>query len=243
MGKPLGSDVNLAHRLLKNHVGETTGWRAYALLTEPTARLLGLGVDGLHEQIENYENFPPTRTYSFDLRRRVQETREHQGIRVAEADADLAVTVELPVPPPVVWDWFNDPRKRSQWIGLTFERLSMPGGRSGVGMKTHCTHGDKVETLHTILDWQPFMYFTEELARPSDGRPEALNTVELEETSGGTRLHSRYRVLVAPRMVSVPFFRRSTGPSVRSYLQRLEQLVSAEASGTQVSETTAASPE
>jgi hypothetical protein len=28
-----GSDVNLVRRLLKNHVGEKTGWRAYALFT------------------------------------------------------------------------------------------------------------------------------------------------------------------------------------------------------------------
>ena len=30
----VGSDVNLIHRLLKNHVSEAKGWRAYALFTE-----------------------------------------------------------------------------------------------------------------------------------------------------------------------------------------------------------------
>src|ERR1700682_202057 len=29
----VGSDVNLVHRLLKNHVAEQTGWHAYALFT------------------------------------------------------------------------------------------------------------------------------------------------------------------------------------------------------------------
>jgi len=34
-GRPelAGSDVNLAHRLLKNHVSEQTGWSAYALFS------------------------------------------------------------------------------------------------------------------------------------------------------------------------------------------------------------------
>lgn len=32
--KLVGSDLNLVHRLLKNHVSEATGWRAYFLLSE-----------------------------------------------------------------------------------------------------------------------------------------------------------------------------------------------------------------
>jgi uncharacterized protein DUF2652 len=37
-----GPAVNLAHRLLKNHVTQQTGLRAYALLTDPALELLGL---------------------------------------------------------------------------------------------------------------------------------------------------------------------------------------------------------
>jgi hypothetical protein len=39
----LGSDVNLIHRLLKNHVTEETGFRAYTLYTDDAVRQLGLG--------------------------------------------------------------------------------------------------------------------------------------------------------------------------------------------------------
>src|SRR3989337_1174214 len=38
----VGSDVNLVHRLLKNHVIEATGWRAYALFTESGLQHLGV---------------------------------------------------------------------------------------------------------------------------------------------------------------------------------------------------------
>src|SRR6185436_6419161 len=33
-GKPVGSSVNLVHRLLKNSVHEQKGWRGYALFTK-----------------------------------------------------------------------------------------------------------------------------------------------------------------------------------------------------------------
>jgi len=37
----VGSDVNLVHRLMKNHISETTGWRAYALFTESALNHIG----------------------------------------------------------------------------------------------------------------------------------------------------------------------------------------------------------
>ena len=43
----VGSDVNLIHRLLKNHVSEATGWRAYALFTERSLEHIGLRPDGM----------------------------------------------------------------------------------------------------------------------------------------------------------------------------------------------------
>ena len=40
----VGSDVNLAHRLLKNHVSETTGWKAYALFTDVSLAQMNLAL-------------------------------------------------------------------------------------------------------------------------------------------------------------------------------------------------------
>jgi len=239
-GKPLGSDVNLAHRLLKNHVGESTGWEAYLLLSEPAANRLGISVDGLHQQVEEYESLPPVRTYSLDLRARLDDLRRSRTVLVSAADADVEVVIDLPAPPTVVWDWFNDPRRRSKWIGLTAERVSPSGDRSGVGLKTHCTHGTKLERAHTILDWHPFDYFTEEIARPSDGRPQALNTIQLEPTPDGTRVFSRYRVLISPRLISVPVFRRLYASSVRSMMDELRRLLQAESSSSGLTKTISA---
>ncbi len=228
-GKPLGSAVNLAHRLLKNRVGEATGWKAYALFTDALARELSLDTEGFHRQVEAYQDLPPVETYSFDLRQRWVQIRQNQRFHVSAAQADARFAIDLPAAPPLVWDWLNDPQRRSSWIGLQFERAGGSSGRTGVGTTAHCTHGAKVESVHTLLDWQPFDYFTEQISRPSDGRPEAVNTVELEPIPGGTRLHSRYKVLLKPRWLIVPFFRVSMAKSVQDSLRTLHRLLVQEA--------------
>lgn len=222
--KPMGSSVNLAHRLLKNQVQEQTGWKAYAMITESAARHLAIPTSGMHPEIEHYENFEPIQTFSFDLRQRWAVLQSARRVHVGTAEADIVNTVDLPAPPEVVWDWLNDPRLRSQWFGLTNERPPGPDGRSGVGTTTHCTHGEQIKSVHTIVDWHPFEYYTEEISRPSDGRRMALNTVEIESIPEGTRLHDRYRVLMTPRLLSVPFFRMAR-PSQQAALGRLAQLV------------------
>jgi uncharacterized protein YndB with AHSA1/START domain len=224
-GKPLGSEVNLAHRLLKNHVGESTGWRAYVLLTEPAVQALQIDTAGMVEKVETYPELPPVRTFSFDLRSRLEHFRRRRNVRLSQAEADLEVAITVPAAPAVVWDWLNDPKLRSRWAGLPYQYPDAVGARRGVGTVAHCTHGDKIESVHTILDWQPYEYFTEEIARPRDGQPQALNTVDLEPTEGGTRVRTRYRVLLAPRLITVPVFRRSSANEIRSSLSALQRLL------------------
>ena len=59
--KPLGSSVNLAHRLLKNHVTEETGWQAYALFSESSLERMGVESHGMHEIVEKYDHLGETR--------------------------------------------------------------------------------------------------------------------------------------------------------------------------------------
>ena len=160
--KPLGSDVNLVHRLLKNSVGEATGWRAYALLTQPAVERLAIPTQGMHVQVQTYESLPPTRTFSFDLHARYEALTAARHVVVPPEQSDLRFTFELPVPPADAWDWLNDPMKRTRWEGLPVEASRSAAGRKGVGTATHCMHGSKVRVIQTILDWHPFEYFTYE---------------------------------------------------------------------------------
>jgi len=60
--KLFGSDVNLVHRLLKNTVTETTGWRAYALFTEKCLAQLDLQLEEMHRGSESHEHIGEIQT-------------------------------------------------------------------------------------------------------------------------------------------------------------------------------------
>ena len=54
--EPIGSDVNLAHRLMKNGVSERTGWRAYSIYTLQALTRMGLPPQEAQLQVESYEH-------------------------------------------------------------------------------------------------------------------------------------------------------------------------------------------
>lgn len=190
----LGSDVNLVHRLLKNHVAEATGWHAYALFTAQSLSHMGLSTAdlGVHEQIETYEHLGDVKTYSLDLRPRYTALVEARRILLAPEEAHFALTSDLPASPPVLWSWLNEAKRRAQWEQHDSVQVdARPGGRTGVGARNHCVHGKNL--IHeVILDWRPFEYFTvEQVVR---GLIFTI-THQLESLpSGGTCLHTRFRI-------------------------------------------------
>jgi uncharacterized protein YndB with AHSA1/START domain len=94
--------------------------------------------------------------------------------------------LDLPIAPAAVWEWLNDPVKRSRWVGeRTVEVELPPGGRTCPGAVYHCYHGNGVVD-HTIVEWRPFSSFSEEV-RPRAGF-RALLTWRLDPTGSGTRL-------------------------------------------------------
>jgi hypothetical protein len=188
----VGSDVNLVHRLLKNHVSETTGWHAYALFSEQCLQHVGVHPEGLHAQAETYEHLGEIQTYSLDLKSRYKEISEARRAFITPEEADLVLTYDFPVPPPIIWDWLNDPYKRSlvapenHWTAQ-----GRPGGRTGAGAQNHCAHG-KGGMIETILDWRPFDYCTVHMSDPDMGLA-GIQTSQYEPIPGGTRLHCHFK--------------------------------------------------
>ena len=63
----LGTDVNLIHRLSKNHVSESTGWKGYALLTDPVLERMQTDKASFVQQSESYEHLGEVETYVRDM--------------------------------------------------------------------------------------------------------------------------------------------------------------------------------
>ena len=195
----VGSDVNLVHRLTKNHVYETHGWQAYALFSATCLDRMGIPSDGMHEQIESYPHLGDVTTYCMDLRSRYEQLKEDQPVLIRSDEADAVYTHEFNAPPPIVWEWLTDPVRRTQYFaGAKWSAASRPGGRTGVGAQNHCAHGKNAISVETILDWRPFDYYTTESQSQigQESLTDTLETVMLEPLAGGqgTRLIHRFKV-------------------------------------------------
>ena len=63
----LGTDVNLIHRLAKNHVSKSTGWQGYALFTNQGLERLQTDKTSFIQQTESYEHLGEVQTYVRDM--------------------------------------------------------------------------------------------------------------------------------------------------------------------------------
>jgi hypothetical protein len=75
VGHLLGTDVNVIHRLAKNHVSESTGWRGYALLTGRVLERLQIDKASFVRQTESYEHLGEVETYIRDMHVRYEEMK------------------------------------------------------------------------------------------------------------------------------------------------------------------------
>jgi hypothetical protein len=72
----LGTDVNLIHRLSKNHVTESTGWKGYALFTNQVLEHLQTEKDSFVQQAESYEYLGEVETYVRDMHVRYEAMKD-----------------------------------------------------------------------------------------------------------------------------------------------------------------------
>ena len=197
----VGSDVNLIHRLLKNHVAETTGWRAYTMFTESCLDHLKLSLENTHIQMEEYEHLGEVKTYNMDLHQRYQEIMDERQIVIEEKDADIVFNIDFSTPPPITWEWIQDPIRRNLWGGhIHWYAGNRPKGRAGKGASNHCAHGKSLSTEVT-LDWHPFEYSTVDSFE--NGKKMFTETFRFEPLpDGGTRLRDIMQMHVPlPRFI------------------------------------------
>jgi uncharacterized protein YndB with AHSA1/START domain len=190
------------------------------MVTEPCLAHLGLHLEGTYEQIESYEHLGEIKTISLDMHRRYAELKEARRVFITAQDADLEFTVDFPTPPPVTWEWLQDPNRRNTWNGeVHWYHGDRPKGRAGSGASNHCAHGKTVSTEVT-LDWRPFEYSTVESYE--NGRKVYSETFRLEPLSnGGTHVTNLSRVnMPLPRPI-----RRMVARAIFIYKFKYDQLI------------------
>jgi len=169
----------------KESVREATKWQGYVLFTQDSLMQLGLLPDAL--QVMEIPG-GSVRTFGLDLEAQYNTTLKQRNIIINNQDALYSFTMDIPLSPALLWDWINDPEKRSQWFILKWSARARPSGRTGSGAVNHCNHGIG-DTLETILDWHPIEYYTSEYQiRPFNIR--IRQTTQLEPLSKNeTHLH------------------------------------------------------
>jgi len=214
----VGNDVNLIHRLLKNHVADVSGWRGYALFTDQTLAHVGLKPDGLQEMYETYD-IGEVKIFVTNLNDRYQIGRDQRRVIVDRAEADLIYEFDYPAQPLTVWDWLNDPHKRQKWeyADRHMFPVFMPKGRTNVGAVNHCLHGNNIAMVETVLDWRPFDYFTV----TQDVRQAVIMTITFQLLPTATGTHMIYICSLQPQ-IPLPLPASLKLAAVKSELDKLQ---------------------
>jgi hypothetical protein len=182
-----GSAVVLAHRLLKNHVVERTGFAAYAIATDavPFSDVVAARFV-LHTEI--YEHFGAASCRVLDLHEALERDFGARAVRVERAD--VVTRYELPVDVEAAWAWHFDARRRRRWDRATVGELRLGGA-------VECTHADGCRVRMRIVDWRPFRYVSFENEPVPFGRgwyPATRTTIEFEPSTRGTVVTHRVEV-------------------------------------------------
>jgi hypothetical protein len=186
----VGSDVIVIHRLLKNHVVEETGIRAYTLYTDAAIRQLGLGEETEHltAHAESYEHLGEVRTWVQDMHPVWEQKRAATQIRIAPGEELFRFVADAAVPPETIWDHVVRPEQLNVLLGGDYTRLSQRrGGRVAVGSVYQCYHGE-ASMANTVLGWQPFEQMVVEFAVPVPFEGTTA-LVELQFTPTATGTH------------------------------------------------------
>ena len=182
----VGSEVIVAHRLLKNHVVEALGIPAYALFTDAGVAAMGIdpGALGMRRHRETYDDLGEVGVWVHDLGAAWTAEVEQRRVVVDEADAGYVFRGTQPAPRDLVWTFMTDPALRPLWqAGVTGVEEQATAPRRGVGTTNHCMHGADV-LIEEVLDWRPTDYYTLRTTMP-DGFV-ATSTFRFQDTPDGT---------------------------------------------------------
>ena len=226
----IGNDVNLVHRLAKNHIMEQTGFKAYAAFTQSVMDVLNLVdfQDSLVPYRETFADVGEVQMYVYDMHAVWKRLKDRVRIEVRPEEVITTLESEFPVPPSIMWDYLTKPEYRILLLGAKkLELRNQSQGRTGLDTVFYCYHG-KMETQQLILDWQPFEQFTTDDS--SQLGTTTRITIRLEPTPAGSRVINIMGKPRGPRLTVMLFslmakfvFTSQLVKSVEAVRQRIEQ--------------------
>jgi hypothetical protein len=228
----LGNDVNLVHRLAKNHIKEQTGLRAYAAYSHDVIEKMGLGQIAV-EMISYRETFADVgevQLYVQDMHKVWERRSQEIRVRVEKQHLAASLETEFPYPATLVWQYITEPRFRNLMYGSDFQELKdLSAGRAGAGSAYVCAHGER-SSLQTIVDWEPFDQYT--TSEPLMGG-QILTTLQLEPTETGTCLRYDVGMLLGSRIkflickyIMILLFQPKQKSGIAMLRQRIDQDIS-----------------
>ncbi len=195
----VGSDVNLIHRLLKNHVADLIGLSAYTLYTAQALERLNL--PGLVETLvpleETYEYLGTEPIWVKDMHPVWEQKHAAMHLEIPPGQMSFQLETEIGMSPDRVWDYLINPETLNRLIRADRMEVShLSHGRVDSGSVYQCFHGNRT-TPFTILEWQPFERILMQIALPLPGCS-GLMEFRLAPSPNGTRLFQVYSKTKGP---------------------------------------------
>lgn len=189
----VGSDIILIHRLLKNTVTDSTGFRAYVLCTEPAEERLRLGgsARAMIPHRETVDDFGEVTVWIKDMHPVYRERKDEEMISYDPREVIAEFETRVSLPPELVWDYLNQSEARDLLMGADGHDIEKKedDGRIAPGTVYQCFHGDEV-LAQVVLEWRPFERAVFKQIGPMPGGAiDFLQDFQLTpEEDGGTRL-------------------------------------------------------
>lgn len=199
----VGADVIVLHRLLKNHVTEKLGIRAYTLYSD--AAIQALGIVGFCEKLvahqEEYEHLGVINVWVQDMHPLWNLKRETKKIEIPLEQIIFQYVLDFPLPREVMWDYVTLMEYRAMLTGANFREIrNRSAGRITPGSIYRCYHGGNMYTNQTVIEWQPFEYYTTENQSPAP-KTTFLARIELTPIENGTRVTTTFTKANGPAIL------------------------------------------
>jgi predicted aspartyl protease len=131
----VGNDVNLVHRLAKNHIKDETGFKAYAAFTQSVMDALGLEdfQNSLIPHREAFADVGEVQMHVHDMHKVWERLKDRVRIEVRPEAALLIREYVFPVPPSILWEYLTKPEYRALVLGASkLELRNQAQGRAAV---------------------------------------------------------------------------------------------------------------